>query len=126
MGAEVVTMRWVAIAAGVLLVAPGAVGGVDDETWNEAVSFFNEDFKRSSIGFKKRGIDALPITDERTIHFIIRDKELLAHEDWRVRAAAAERLARVAVPELRPLLQHYASVGPAASRGRLDRLAEIR
>ncbi|MFQ5843817.1 MAG: HEAT repeat domain-containing protein, partial [Planctomycetota bacterium] len=68
---------------------------------------FKEDFKKKSIGFKKRAIEALPTTDERTIHFIIKGKKLLQSKDWWIRGTACDRLARIQVAELRKVLHSY-------------------
>ena len=48
-------MRRVALSTlAVFLIAAPGLAGVDDATWNEAVAIFKEDFKKKSIGFKKR------------------------------------------------------------------------
>ncbi len=102
-------MRRVALSTlAVFLIAAPGLAGVDDATWNEAVDIFKEDFKKKSIGFKKRAIEALPVTDERTIHFIIKDRKLLQSKDWWIRGSASERLARIQTPELRKILHGYA------------------
>jgi pimeloyl-ACP methyl ester carboxylesterase len=90
------------------LVAGTARAGVSDAKWKEAVNAFKDDFKKKSIKFKKRAIEVLPVTDGRTIDFIIKDKKLLSHKDWWIRTTAAERLSKIKVPELRKQMLSFA------------------
>ena len=84
------------------------LAGVDDASWKTALQNFEDDFKKKSVVFKHRALEALPTTDERTITFIIEQKKLLQDKNWWIRAAAAERLGRVQVPELRTKVLAYA------------------
>ncbi len=98
MRATILTTLALALALGPTL------AGVDDAAWNTAVQNFKDDFKKKSVAFKKRALEALPTTDERTIKFIIDDQKLLQAKNWWIRATAADRLARIQVPELRAKL----------------------
>jgi pimeloyl-ACP methyl ester carboxylesterase len=89
-----------------LCVRPG-LGAGDDAKWNDAVKGFNDDFGKKSVGHKKRALDLLPTNDERTLHFIVKEKKLLEVKNWWIRYAAAERLGRLATPELRKKLHEY-------------------
>ncbi|MHC4224194.1 MAG: hypothetical protein ACYSX0_01975 [Planctomycetota bacterium] len=113
------------------LAAAPLFGGVDDERWKETVQAFKDDFKKKSIKYKVRAIEALPKNDERTIKFIIEEKKLCAHKDWMVRASASEQLSKIKVPALRKKMLAYAKhsdkrireavlVACATSRDRLD------
>ena len=90
-----------------LLAAPVAAG-VSDAKWKEAQQAFKDDYKKKSIRFKKRAIEALPVKDGRTIEFIIRKKKLLNHKDWWIRTTAAQWLSKIKTPELRKKLLSYA------------------
>ena len=73
---------------------------VSDAKWKEIKSAFKDDYSKKSIKFKKRAIEVLPVTDERTIHFLIKEKKLLSHKDWWIRGATAERLVAALVEGL--------------------------
>ena len=97
-----------ALAAAPVLASPG----VSDDEWKKAMRDFKDDFKKKSIAFKKRAIEALPLTDERTIEFIIKSKyKLLNSKDWWIRATAAERLSKIRRTNLRKKLLSYATDG---------------
>ncbi|MGH7162302.1 MAG: hypothetical protein ACREID_02370 [Planctomycetota bacterium] len=105
-------MRWIMTTSILLALAVRAgAAGVDDEKWNKAVQDFKDDFKKKSVVFKKRALEALPVADERTIHFIIKEQRLLESKDWWIRYASADRLARVNAPELRKALHAYYAKG---------------
>jgi len=84
-----------------------SLGAVDDAAWEKAVKDFTDDFAKKSIGFKKRALEVLPTNDERTIHFILKEKKLAEVKNWWIRYAAAERLSRISTPELRAKLHAY-------------------
>jgi len=81
---------------------------VDDAKWKEAVQAYKEDFKRKSVRYKLRAIEALPLKDGRTIDYIIKKEKLLSDRDWWIRVTAAERLAKIKTPELRKKLLGFA------------------
>jgi len=102
-------MRPIILATLALALTAGAVrAGVDDAKWKEAEQAYKDDFKKKSIRFKIRAIEALPVTDERTITFIIEKEKLLSDKDWWIRSTAAERLSKINTPELRQKLLTYA------------------
>jgi len=98
------TLGILALAA---LTSPLAAG-VTDSKWKEAEQAFKDDFKKKSIRFKKRAIEALPVKDGRTIDFLITKQKLLSDKDWWIRYTAAERLSKIKTPELRQKLHKFA------------------
>ncbi len=83
-------------------------GGASDAKWKEAMQLYKDDFKKKSIRFKKRAIEALPPGDARTITFIIEEEKLLSSKDWWIRFTAAEQLSKIRDPGLRQKLLSYA------------------
>jgi pimeloyl-ACP methyl ester carboxylesterase len=82
--------------------------GANDAKWKEAMQAYKDDIKKKSIRFKKRAIEALPPSDERTITFIIEDEKLLSSRNWWIRITAAEQLGKIRDPDLRAKLLAYA------------------
>lgn len=130
MGGEGKPVRLVPVVL-VLLAASLRAGEPTEAAWQDAVRAFEEDYGRRSIKFKVRAIDSLPTGDVRTVPFLIEKKALLQHDDWRIRAAAAERLGKIEVPDLRARMRAYAEhpdkrvregilLALGLSRGRLD------
>jgi hypothetical protein len=85
-----------------------AAGGVEDAEWKEISKTFKDEFKKKSIAFKISAIESLPLKDERTIDFIIKDQKLLNSSDWMIRMKAADRLSKILTPELRKKMLAYA------------------
>ncbi|MHC4549762.1 MAG: HEAT repeat domain-containing protein [Planctomycetota bacterium] len=90
------------------LFAGPLAAGVSDAKWKEAEQAFKDDFKKKSVRFKKRAIEALPVKDARTIVFLIKQKKLISHKDWWIRVTAAGQLSKIKTPELRQKLHAYA------------------
>jgi pimeloyl-ACP methyl ester carboxylesterase len=82
--------------------------GIGDAEWKEVTKTFKDEFKKKSIAFKISAIDSLPLKDERTIDFIIKDQKLLNSKDWMIRKKASERLSKILTPELRKKMLVYA------------------
>jgi len=101
-------MRSILLALLVLSVAARTTWAQDDAKWKEAMQAFKDDFKKKSVRFKKRAIEVLPPTDERTIKFIIEQEKLLSSKDWWIRTTAAEQLSKIRDPDLRAKLLSYA------------------
>jgi len=101
-------MRWMIAFLTLALGAPLLYAGISDAEWKEKVKIFKDDFKKKSIVFKMTAIEGLPLTDERTIEFIIEDEKLLCNKDSYIRELAADRLGKIKDPELRKKLYVYA------------------
>jgi pimeloyl-ACP methyl ester carboxylesterase len=98
--------------------------GAADPKWKEAMQAYKDDFKKKSIRFKKRAIEALPASDVRTITLIIEEEKLLSSTDWWIRYTAATQLAKIRDPELRQKLLTYAkSSDPKVREGIMTTLA---
>jgi pimeloyl-ACP methyl ester carboxylesterase len=101
-------MRTILILLALAAFAIPAPGGVEDAEWKEISKTFKDEFKKKSIAFKISAIESLPLKDERTIDFIIKDQKLLNSSDWMIRMKAADRLSKILTPELRKKVLVYA------------------
>jgi len=79
-----------------------------DEKWKKAVIDFKDDFKMQPIARKITAIEGLPLTDARTIEFIIEKEKLLSHKDWQIRETASDRLGKIQNSDLRKKMLSYA------------------
>jgi pimeloyl-ACP methyl ester carboxylesterase len=102
------TLLTVLVLSMLVRVADAQEKGASDAKWKEAMQAYKDDYKKKSVRFKKRAIEALPAGDARTITFIIEEEKLLSSKDWWIRYTAAEQLSKVRDPELRRKLLSYA------------------
>ena len=57
------------------LLLTGAAVAAPGDDWKEIASAFKQDFKKKSVKYKQMALDGLPLTDERTIEFIIKEAQ---------------------------------------------------